>query len=307
MAIVFKNVKRRRGWLNALDGFSLTIPDGQIFGLIGPNGAGKTTAVKLVCQLDRHFTGTVKVLGKNLPDPGLKRRLGYMPQEVALYSGLTVHENLDLFGELYMVPTGERERRERELLVILDLRGRENSLVRELSGGMKRRLSLACAMIHEPELLLLDEPASGMDPRGRSELVKVLKEENRKGTTILISSHILTELQDLCTSVGVMEVGRLVGIRSLTGDARTDITRRVVLLVTGGDLHKAENLLKQRENVSQVEIEDDHILIETVDSDDAVADVVRYLVQEDVHVLLPQADTVDLKGIFLKMTKGDLT
>jgi len=208
MAVVFENVRRNFGKLNALDGFDLTIPDGQIFGLIGPNGAGKTTAVKVVCQLDRHFTGTVKVLGKALPDPGLKRRLGYMPQEVAFYSGLTVHENLDLFGELYMVPTGERERRERELLDILDLKGREDSLVLELSGGMKRRLSLACAMIHEPELLLLDEPTVGVDPRLRVNLWKRFRTLANQGKTVVITTHYMDEAFN-CDMVCLMAHGRL--------------------------------------------------------------------------------------------------
>ena len=208
MAIVFENVRRNFGSINALDGFDLTIPAGKIFGLIGPNGAGKTTAVKIVCQLDKHFTGAVKVLGKSLPSLGLKRRIGYMPQEVALYSGLTVYENLELFGELYMVPAGEWERRERELLGILDLRGREDSLVSELSGGMKRRLSLACAMIHEPELLLLDEPTVGVDPRLRVNLWNRFRTLADEGKTVVITTHYMDEAYN-CDMIGLMTHGRL--------------------------------------------------------------------------------------------------
>jgi ABC-2 type transport system ATP-binding protein len=208
MSIEFRDVRRSYGTLHALDGLDLSIPSGSVYGLIGPNGAGKTTAMRIVCQLDRSYSGTVEVLEHRLPDRSVKERIGYMPQELALYPTLTVWENLDLFGEIYMLKASLRRTRGMELLRDLHLEERENSLVDELSGGMKRRLSLACAMIHEPELLLLDEPTVGVDPRLRVNLWNRFRNLADAGKTVVITTHYMDEAHN-CDVVGLISEGKL--------------------------------------------------------------------------------------------------
>ena len=190
----------------------VTIPAGQIYGLVGPNGAGKTSTIKALVGILEPTYGEIKIGGIDLelhPQEALLK-LGYMPDFPPVYENLKVWEYLDVFATAYKIPKSERVKRVRQWVERVDLTSKFDAFIHTLSRGMRQRLVLAKTLIHEPSVLLLDEPASGMDPMARMDLRKILKEVADKGSTVLISSHILTELSDFCTAIGIMEKGRMV-------------------------------------------------------------------------------------------------
>jgi len=207
-AIRIEGLRKRFGNFEALRGFDLAIPAGEIYGLIGPNGAGKTTAIRIMAGLLRPTSGNVRVLGQDAGDHALRRQVGYMPQETALYNDLTVQENLDHFGRLFgMSRTGRQERID-ELLDFVGLEERRRSLVGELSGGMRHRTSLAAALMPRPRLLILDEPTVGVDPELRQAFWERFAAMQREGTTILLTTHYMDEARR-CSRVGFLHEGRL--------------------------------------------------------------------------------------------------
>ncbi len=198
--------------VTAVYDLDLEIPKGQIFGLVGPNGAGKTSTIKALAGILEPTYGEIKIAGIDIdlsPQEAL-RSLGYMPDFPPVYENLKVGEYLDVFAAAYLIPRQERSQRIKHWLERVDLLGKQNALIHTLSRGMRQRLVLAKTLLHQPTVLFLDEPASGMDPIARKELRNILTEVSQQGTTVLISSHILTELSDFCTSVGIMEKGRMV-------------------------------------------------------------------------------------------------
>ncbi|GAC1563246.1 MAG: ABC transporter ATP-binding protein [Herpetosiphon sp.] len=212
LAVEATALVKRFGPQVALDGLDLAIPQGSIYGFIGPNGAGKTTTMRIIVGLLGPTSGTISVVGRDVVrEPAAVRKLvGWMPDTFGVYDNIKSWEYLDFFAASYDVPRKRRRRLIEELLDLVDLRNQRDEYVMALSRGMKQRLSLARTLVHDPQLLVLDEPASGMDPRGRLELRALLKELSVMGKTIIISSHILHELADMCTDVGIVDRGRLV-------------------------------------------------------------------------------------------------
>ncbi len=208
-AIRTSNLVKRYGKFEALSGLDITVKKGEIYGLLGPNGAGKTTAVKIFCGLAQRTSGVVEVLGRPVPSMEVRESIGYMPQETAIYQDLSVHENIELFGQLYGLDGRSIECRERELLEFIDLLKWRDAPVSTLSGGMKHRVSLACSMVHSPELLILDEPTVGVDPQLRSAFWEYFRRLVSKGKTILITTHYMDEAFN-CSRVGLMRMGKLI-------------------------------------------------------------------------------------------------
>ena len=196
--------------LVALDDLDLRIPKGILYGMIGPNGSGKTTTIKLLVGLLNATSGKATVLGERVPISDNIQKIGYMPQEMAIYTDLTVHENLELFSELYSTDKETFGKREKELLSVIDLYNRKDSLVSQLSGGMRHRVSLACSLIHDPEVVFLDEPTVGVDPELRVGFWKYFAELKARGKTVVLTTHYMDEAVR-CDLVGMMRLGKLIG------------------------------------------------------------------------------------------------
>ncbi len=208
-AVKVNGLKKHYGKVIAIDGLDLSVPKGTVFGLLGPNGSGKTTTIKVLCGLLKPDAGSASVLGKDIKDRSYLTRIGYMPQETALYEDLTVHDNLKLFGGIYGLSKERFIRREKEVLDMVDLFKRRDFPLSDLSGGQRHRVSLAASMIHEPELLFLDEPTVGVDPPLRASFWKTFHGLKKKGVTIIMSTHYMDEARN-CDLVGLMREGRLI-------------------------------------------------------------------------------------------------
>lgn len=208
-AIETRLLVKRYGSFAALDGLTLRVPRGMIFGLLGPNGAGKTTAIRILCGLARADSGDARLMGRPLPDRSVLPEIGYMPQDIALYGELSVSRNLALFGEMYGMSAKSIASRTKELLDLVGLSGWKGSLVASLSGGMKRRVSLACAMMHAPGLLFLDEPTVGVDPELKLSFWKHFEAMRNRGATVLITTHYMDEASR-CDRAGFIRNGKLI-------------------------------------------------------------------------------------------------
>jgi ABC-2 type transport system ATP-binding protein len=209
-AIHLHKLRKEFDDLVAVDDLDLGIERGILYGMIGPNGSGKTTTIKMLVGLLTPTSGDASILGEKIPIRDNLSRIGYMPQDMAIYTDLTVHENLELFSELYQMGKKEFERREKELLAVIDLSERRDSLVSQLSGGMKHRVSLACALVHDPEVVFLDEPTVGVDPELRVGFWNYFRDLKAKGKTVILTTHYMDEAVK-CDIVGMMRLGRLIG------------------------------------------------------------------------------------------------
>jgi ABC-2 type transport system ATP-binding protein len=218
-----------------VDELDLHVRKGEIYGLLGPNGAGKTTAIKVLAGLLRKTSGTAEVLDIEVPSKRVSQNIGYMPQETAMYLGLTTHQNIEFFGQLFGLSREQIAQREAELLRFVDLEDWKDELVQNLSGGMKHRVSLACALIHEPDVLFLDEPTVGVDPKLRVSFWKFFAKLKEEGKTIIITTHYMDEAKH-CDRVGFMRHGKLIaeGAPSdLMRDAETDCLEDAYLKFAG--------------------------------------------------------------------------
>src|SRR5688500_3954708 len=266
------------GDFTAVERLNLKIEAGEMFGFIGPNGAGKSTTIRFLATLLRATHGDGVVNGYSVArDPiNVRRSIGYMPDNFGVYDGMKVWEFLDFFAVAYQIPRASRKRVISDVLELLDLTHKRNDFVNGLSRGMKQRLCLAKTLVHDPPVLILDEPASGLDPRARLEVKALLKELRRMGKTILISSHILTELADCCTSIGIIERGQLLMHGPIEKVYRQIQRNRTLEVRFAGNPESGISLIRSDPKVRQV-IENSHTC--TVELDGGDADVQRLLRQ----------------------------
>ncbi len=209
LAVKTDKLTKNYGDFKALDELELQVIKGEIYGLLGPNGAGKTTAIKVLVGLLKKTSGTAQVLDIEIPNKQIASDIGFMPQETAMYIGLTVHQNMEFFGKLFGMTKEQIAIKEAELLKFVDLEDWKDELVQNLSGGMKHRVSLACTLIHEPDILFLDEPTVGVDPKLRANFWKYFNKLKENGTTVIITTHYMDEARN-CDRVGFMRQGKLI-------------------------------------------------------------------------------------------------
>ena len=253
------NFTKRYGDFVAVDNLSFSIGKGEIFGFIGPNGAGKSTTIRFLATLLRPTAGEGRVAGFSVTaEPmSVRRVIGFMPDDFGVYDGMKVWEFLDFFAVAYEIPRSYRKKIIGEVLDLLDLTHKRDDYVNGLSKGMKQRLCLAKTLVHDPPVLILDEPASGLDPRARLEMKALLNELKQMGKTILISSHILSELADFCTSIGVIERGKLLAAGSIQEiQARIRSHRVIKVRVLDESTDRAADLLRVDDSIRMVETYD---------------------------------------------------
>src|SRR5437763_10139903 len=251
------------GSMVALNALNLTVHRSDLFGFIGSNGAGKTTTLRILATFLAPSSGTARVLGHDVvrDADAVRHVIGYMPDFFGVYKDMEVTEYLDFFGACYKIPTAQREKTVNDVLELVGLSEKRGSIIGALSRGMQQRLGLARVLIHDPQLLLLDEPASGLDPRARIEMMAILQELQRLGKTIIISSHILSELQTLCNRVAIIEKGKLIYSGPVQG-VRDQMTQgRVIWVRVTSDQSQAVELLKNRPEITEVTNADGEIKI----------------------------------------------
>src|SRR5580700_277610 len=257
------HLTRAYGPLLALDSLNLTIQRGDLFGFIGSNGAGKTTTLRILATFLAPSSGQAKVLGHDVvaDADAVRHVIGYMPDFFGVYKDMEVTEYLDFFGACYKIPTAQREKTVNDVLELVGLSEKKGALIGALSRGMQQRLGLARVLIHDPKVLLLDEPASGLDPRARIEMMAILQELQRMGKTIIISSHILSELQTLCNRVAIIEKGKLIYSGPVQGVRGQTSTGMVYWAMVQGNNAPALEILKARPEVTEAVAVDGQIKV----------------------------------------------
>lgn len=307
-AIETESLTKSYGRLVAVDALNIAVPRGAIYALIGPNGAGKTTTFSLLATLLRPDSGTSWIMGFSPVDEPVevRRVLGFMPDFFGVYDDVTVREYLEFFAAAYRIPPRTRKQVISDLLELVDLAHKADSFVESLSRGMKQRLGLARALVHDPQVLILDEPASGLDPRARVELRELIRELGRMGKSILISSHILSELEEVCTYVGIIEAGKLLvqGPPSeiLAGLREARVFR--LKLASEEGARKAVEVIQAFADATGLESVGESLEFSIQGGDAAAAELLATLAQAKVPIVEFAETKAGLEELFLKITKG---
>lgn len=309
-----ENLTKQYGKFLALDHLNLHIEKGELYGFVGPNGAGKTTTMRIVCGLLKATSGDVYVDGVNaITNPeDIKRKVGYVPDFFGVYDNLKVMEYMEFYGSMYGMDKDTVDGISKGLLELVNLADKEDVFVDTLSRGMKQRLCVARALIHNPDLLVLDEPNSGLDPRARFEMKEVLKNLSSMGKTIIISSHILPELSEMCTSIGIMERGRLIvsgRVEDVMQQTHGSQPIRMRAFVENIENKEKEQeyigtVLREQPLVSKVNFTEDEILVSFSGDEKQSAELLKMLLARDIMVVNFYREKEDLESLFLQITGG---
>jgi ABC-2 type transport system ATP-binding protein len=306
--ISVEGVTKRYGKFTAVDDVTFSIRRGEVFGFIGPNGAGKTTTIRMLATLMLPSTGRLQIGGIDVAsDPrGVRRLIGYMPDSFGVYEDLLVWEYLDYFAALYKIEGARRPKIIADVLELTDLTIKRDAQVMSLSRGMKQRLCLAKTLVHDPEVLLLDEPASGLDPHARIEIRELIKELCRMGKTVLVSSHILTELADFCTSIGIIEAGKMLAHGAIDEIQKQLSSGIAVEIEVKGETAPVASMLAGRADIGRVTVTAQTVTADYTGAPDDVDELLKELVLGGVRVVGFRRAEADLEDIFLRVTRGQV-
>jgi ABC-2 type transport system ATP-binding protein len=311
--VEIEELTKRYGRFLALDHVNFHINKGDIFGFVGPNGAGKTTTMRIMCGLIKATSGNVVIDGVNvLKRPAeVKRLIGYVPDFFGVYDNLKVMEYMEFYGSMYGMRKADVVDASERLLELVNLQDKHEAFVDSLSRGMKQRLCVARSLIHDPELLILDEPGSGLDPRSRVEMWNLLKRLSAMGKTIMISSHILPELSEMCDSIGVLDHGRMVASGNVDeildhSDAVSPVRIKGYMLGMSAEtsMDRISVIIKERFDVDRIIVRDDEIFVYYTGSRERDSELLRSLVDNGVHIHQFYRDRGDLESLFLEITGG---
>jgi ABC-2 type transport system ATP-binding protein len=310
-SIEFLNVSKAFARRKAVDSVTFKIESGEIFGLVGPNGAGKTTTMRMLVTLLQPDQGEILVGGYSVTkSPSEVRRLiGFMPDSFGVYDDMTVNEYLEFFAACYHIPRPQRAGLIKDLLELVDLSHRHDDMVDTLSTGLKQRLGLARVLIHDPSILVLDEPASGLDPRARVEIRELLLEVARLGKTILFSSHILADVAELCTRVGIMENGKLAAVGTLSQLSQKLVPHRQIKVAVLDKAEEAQAFLAMQKNISAVRLQPGnnnriHLEVDFNGKDSDLHALLNKLLENNFSVVHFSEETQKLEEVFMRTTKG---
>ena len=303
--LYIEHLYKNYGTHQAVRDLSLHIPKGDLFGFVGPNGAGKTTTIRIVCGLLRETAGDVIIGGMRMKtDPDrVKGSIGYVPDFFGVYDNFKVSEYMEFYGSLYGITQAECRRLTTDLLELVNLSDKREEYVDSLSRGMKQRLCVARALIHDPMLLVLDEPSSGLDPRARIEMKELLMNLRDMGKTIIISSHILSELSEMCSSIGIMNQGRLVAVGKIDEILQNSEKENIVILEVRRDTERAAMILKQMNSLHVESVMQNEIKIKYSGDDEQLSRILIEILQQGVFLHGFHKEQNNLETMFMQLTK----
>ncbi len=308
MQVNILNLRKDFGATRAVDDISFSFSSGQIIGFVGPNGAGKTTTMRILATLDEPTSGDAKIDGVSIVEvPEKARRLiGYMPDALPMHRDISVHEYLDFFARAYGLTGTQRRQVVKDIEEFTNLTGIRERTLFALSKGMKQRVSLARALLHDPPVLVMDEPAAGLDPRARVELRELLRILSDQGKAILISSHILTELSEICDGAVIIEQGRIITAGTLQEIAKPDVEQHTFLIRSlnqQDDLYKSLLLIPSVEAVNRLGNE---IEVRIDGSEETCSDLLENLIRDGYRIVEFKQHNGDLESVFMNVTKGEV-
>lgn len=306
--LYINDLTKKYGNFVAVNHLNLHIPQGDLFGFVGPNGAGKTTTIRVVCGLMKCNHGDVIINGINARKhpKEIKRRIGYVPDFFGVYDNFKVKEYMEFFGSMYGLTYREMDKLTDDLLALVNLTDKKENYVDGLSRGMKQRLCVARALIHNPDLLILDEPSSGLDPRARIEMKELLMNLQSMGKTIIISSHILSELSEMCNAIGIMNHGNLVAAGRIEDIQKAvGADAKVIIEVMDQDIERATRLLAEQINVKVESVRERQIIIKFDGDDMQMGGLIAMLIQNQILVTGFHKEQGSLENLFMQLTGGN--
>ncbi len=304
--LYINDLTKKYGSYTAVNHLTLHIPEGDLFGFVGPNGAGKTTTIRIVCGLMRANAGSVQIgnISAAVGSRKMKRLIGYVPDFFGVYDNLKVKEYMDMYGSMYGMSSRDIAKLSDDLLELVNLSDKKEVYVDTLSRGMKQRLCVARALLHNPRLLILDEPSSGLDPRARVEMKELLKNLHAMGKTIVISSHILSELSEMCTSIGIMNRGQLVTAGRIEDIMKKISGGRRIHLRVLSDMEPALRLLREQAQVRVESVRENEVIILFDGEETRLAGLLGMLLQNQVLVTDFHREEGSLESLFMQLTGG---
>jgi len=301
-----RGLTKKYGDMYAIRDINLDLDEGDLFGFIGPNGAGKTTTMRIIATLLNPTSGEAYVCGNSIytKPKEIRRLVGYMPDFFGVYDDMKVIEYLEFFAAAYRIKGEARRKRCNEMLEIVDLDFKRDAYANTLSRGQTQRLGLARVLLHDPQVLLLDEPLSGLDPRARIEMRELLRRLGKTGKTIIVSSHILPELADVCNKIGIIDRG-VMTVNSAVNDIMREMRKQVVLnVMVSGDSAKAARELEQHDDVDSLELVDQQLIVTLVEGCEDYSHIPAVLIEAGYGLTLFQEEPIDLEKAFMTLTKG---
>ncbi|MTI94644.1 MAG: ABC transporter ATP-binding protein [Firmicutes bacterium] len=308
MIIEIKDLVKRYGENLAVDHVNMAIQEGEIFGLLGPNGAGKTTTINMLIGLTKTDGGEIKIFGKkvNGHNGATKRNIGVVPQEIAIYEDLTAAENVTLFGKLYGLNGRELQQGVNDALAFTGLEERAKQLPKKFSGGMKRRLNIACAIVHRPKLIILDEPTVGIDPQSRNHILDSVRQLHSQGATVIYTSHYMEEVEELCSRVAIMDQGRV--IAKGTQDELKELVaseERIVISLSKVNYTLVDEL-KQLTGVRECSLNETDLTVMVARNSALIGRIIDIVTATGVEVLSVDVQKPTLESVFLTLTGKSL-
>ena len=306
MSIVkLEQLTKRFGDMTAVDKMSLEIHEGEIFGLLGPNGAGKSTAINMITGLLLVDEGSISILGKDIKKDKMaaKSNIGIVPQDIAIYEDLTSLENVKFFASLYGLKGKQLEDASMEALEFTGLSDKQKALPKAFSGGMKRRLNIACAIAHKPKLIIMDEPTVGIDPQSRNHILQSVKKLNEMGSTIIYTSHYMEEVEELCTRIAIMDHGKVIALGTCEELEDLINDKGIVIVVISDPISKVnKDSIREISGVENVDVTEKTIKITSAKEVANLDEIIQYFTKNNISIKSVESKTPDLESVFLSMT-----
>jgi len=288
----------------AVDNISLSIEEGEVYGILGPNGAGKSTTISLICSLLFPTSGEIKILGENIRKNSIsvKRNLGLVPQNIALYRDFTAYENIKFFGELYGLKGKELNEEIDKALEFTGLLDVKKKKAEEFSGGMLRRLNIACAIVHSPKILIMDEPTVGIDPQSRNNIMQAVKKLNKKGVTIIYTTHYMEEAESLCTKIAIIDKGKII-VEGTKEELKDIVSDKKILNIGVDDIYKVNlESLRNVEGVIDISINSNNVIITSSKDVNNLSKIIKEISNEDLKINDLGFKEITLETVFLSLT-----